>query len=184
MNGFTKQNQQVGNTFLQIFPILFREILPVTALVTALAACHNAAVEASSTRNPVVAPAGTVLRVRLNETLETGRSRPGDRFSGALDSAVISGSTEVLPKGTIVEGYVVAAKEPGRYDNRAVLAVKLENFLIGQNRHAVQANVVSRIAGSEDGAAVSNGIARAEIPHVTLAAGSIVGFTLVGSLSN
>jgi len=72
-------------------------------------------------------------------------------------------------------------KEPGRYDSRAVLAVKLENFLAAGNRYPIQANVVTRIAGNEE--AIANGNVRAEIPRVTLAAGSIVGFTLVGNLS-
>jgi len=181
VNGFAKQNQRVEGGFPQIFPILFQKILPVTLTVAALTSCQSTAVEASSTRNPVVAPAGTVLRVRLNQTLETGRSRPGDRFSGVLDSAVICASSVVLPKGTLVEGYVVAVKEPGRYDSRAVLAVKLENFLAAGNRYPIQANVVTRIAGNEE--AIANGNVRAEIPRVTLAAGSIVGFTLVGNLS-
>jgi len=182
VNGLMQQNQRVAGRILQIFPVLFQKILPVTVVVTALAGCQNDAVEANSARNPVVAPAGTVLRVRLNDTLESGRSRPGDRFSGMLDSAVVSGSTEVLPKGTLVEGYVVASKEPGRYDNRAVLAVKLENFQVAGNRYPIQANVVTRVEGNEE--AVTSGSRRAEIPHVTLAAGSIIGFTLVGSFGN
>lgn len=83
-----------------------------------------------------------------------------------------------------MEGYVVASKEPGRYDNRAVLAVKLENFRNGEERNPIQANVVTRIAEPAAAVAVANGPERATVPRVTLAAGSIVGFTLVGSLSN
>src|SRR6266404_7181708 len=103
------------------FPISAEKILPAAlvlgtgalgcAILGFVSGCHTAtdSVEASTTRDPVVAPAGTVLRVRLAQTLDTGSSRPGDRFGGVLDTPVMSGSIEILPKGTPVEGHVVDA---------------------------------------------------------------------------
>lgn len=67
------------------FPIPVLEILPAAAMAAALSGClATTAVEASSTRDPVVAPAGTVLRVRLSQN---ARSRPGDRSNGIMDPA-------------------------------------------------------------------------------------------------
>jgi hypothetical protein len=82
------------------FPIPVLDILPAAVTAASLTGCQatTTTVEASSTRDPVVAPAGTVLRVRLSQTLETGRRRPGDRVSGLLDS----GSAVILPKRTMV----------------------------------------------------------------------------------
>jgi hypothetical protein len=165
---------------MKILPIPMFEILPVAVLATALSGCHaTTAVEASSTRNPVVAPAGSVLRVRLNESLETGRSRPGDRFSGVLDSALLADAGQVLPKGTSVEGRVLAAREPvgqtRQRTERAVLAVTLEDFKIGENRFPIAANVVTRTAP---------GAGPRGTRHVKLEADSIIGFTLTGIISN
>jgi len=70
---------------MKFFPIPFLEILPIAVAATALESRLGPAREVSTTRDPVVAPAGTVLRVRLNQALETGRSRPGDRSSGWVD---------------------------------------------------------------------------------------------------
>ena len=75
------------------FPIPVEKILPAAIILS------TASAEASTTRNPVVAPAGTVLRVRLDQALDTRRSRPGDRVSGILDS---QDCMQIVSKGTIV----------------------------------------------------------------------------------
>jgi hypothetical protein len=141
-------------------------------MATVLSGCRaTTAVEASSTRNPVVAPAGSVLRVRLNETLETGRSRPGDRFSGVLDSALVSGLAEILPKGTKVEGHVTVVQTPGSRGGRAALAITLDGFEADGEQFPILANVVKRTAPEP-------------VRHVEIDANSIIGFTLTGSLKN
>src|SRR5262249_50771125 len=47
-------------------------------------------------------PVDTVLRVRLDDTLGSDRSRPGDRFTATVEDPA-------LPKGTIVRGVVIGA---------------------------------------------------------------------------
>jgi hypothetical protein len=47
-------------------------------------------------------PADTVLRIRLNNTIGSDRSRPGDRFMATVDDTS-------LPRGTRVQGVVVGA---------------------------------------------------------------------------
>jgi hypothetical protein len=160
---------------LQSFPIAILKILPMALTAAGLTGCHSAtAVEASTTRNPVVAPAGTVLRVRLNQTLETGRSRPGDRFSGVLDTAVLCGQQEILPKGTPVEGRVVTAAGASRGAAEAVLAVTIDSFEMNGRRFPVSANVVTR--------RMAEGAPR-EGSRLSVAANSIVGFTLTDVLT-
>jgi hypothetical protein len=161
---------------MKILPIPMLEILPVAVMAAVLSGCHSTiSVEASSTRNPVVAPAGSVLRVRLNETLESGRSRPGDRFSGVLDSALLCGSSQVLPKGTAVEGRVVAAQDLEKSGHkgigRSVLSVRLSGFEADGMWYPIEANTVTRTAMEP---------AR----RVVMEADSIIGFTLTGILSN
>lgn len=123
------------------FPISLQKILPAAIIAGVLTGCHSAtSVEASTDRDPVVAPAGTVLRVRLNRALSTERSRPGDRFDGVLDSAVSSDVKEILPKGTKVEGHVVATREPGQ----SVLSVTLDWFECNGERRPLLTTVVTR----------------------------------------
>ena len=172
---------------MKIFPIPVLEILPVAVMAAALCGCQaTTAVEASSTRDPVVAPAGTVLRVRLSQTLETGRSRPGDRFSGVLDSALLSGSVVILPKGTMVEGRVVSARRAGRHDGGALLAVKLESYQAGGKWRPVSTNTIGKTGelGVADAVSETAGWIGASDVDVTMPADSIIGFTLTGILSS
>jgi len=117
------------------FRSVTQKILPVAVVLAGLAGCQRApvAAEASSkqnlTRVPVVAPAGSVLRVRLDQALDTKRSRPGDRFTGVLDSPLVANRQEVLPKGTIVEGHVLNARASGRLKGRAVLSLTLDSCI-------------------------------------------------------
>ena len=151
------------------------------AMVTGvLSGCHAStpAVEASTTRVPVVAPAGTVLRVRLNQTLDSGRSRPGDRFTGVLDSPVMVGTMELLPKGTVVIGHVLCARRPGKDEQNALLEVTLDSYKRGGRQFALTTSPVARTAhiGSNRGRNWNH--ARISVP-----AESVMGFTLTSTLA-
>jgi hypothetical protein len=82
---------------MKIFPIPVPNILPVAVTAATLDVRQSTAVAASTTRYPVVAPAGTVLRVWLHQTPENGPSQPGDRFSLVLSLAFDLGSAGILP---------------------------------------------------------------------------------------
>ena len=165
------------------FPIPIKKILPAVFLVGVSIAIFNhfhssiAPVEASTTRNPVVAPAGTVLRVRMNQALDAGHSRPGDRFEGVLDAPVMVGTVEVLPKGTPVTGHVIAAGRlgtgrlgTGQFGNGFELALILDSCELPGRQISIVTSAVVRagVRGEE---------------RVSVAAESIMGFTLMSTLT-
>ena len=132
-----KKNQGVGDGNREDFPVFPRKILLVPVIGTMLLGCQQASVSANSksinNSSPppapvsLVAPAGSVLRVRLDQALDTSRSRSGDRFSGELDSPVFANGRQVLAKGTIVHGHVVNAHPSGRFKGRAILSLTLDS---------------------------------------------------------
>ncbi|MBI1792474.1 MAG: hypothetical protein HYR60_33545 [Acidobacteria bacterium] len=93
-------------------------------------------------------PAGTVLRVRLQQSLDTSRNRMGDSFSATLDSPVVLNTKTVLPKGTVFQGRLVEADSSGRLKGRAHLAVTLESFDLYGVRHRIATGAVRRAGGS------------------------------------
>jgi hypothetical protein len=177
---------------MKIFPIPIQKILPaalVGGILIAGLGTHRSSVspvEASTVRNPVVAPAGTVLRVRMNQALDAGASRPGDRFEGVLDVPVMAGTVEILPKGTPVFGHVVAAgrSESGSVD-RVVLALTLDSCELPGREIALATSPVTRASGGRRIALRGSGwkLAREGEQNVSVAAESIMGFTLTGALS-
>jgi len=93
-------------------------------------------------------PATTRIRVRLAETLDTKRCRPGQRFSAYLDEPIVSGDRVVVPKGTVFEGHVIEAKQSGRLKGRAYLGVTLDAFKMRGARYAVVTAPDFRASGS------------------------------------
>ena len=181
MNGGRQQNQILkGGTWKSLLFSLGK-ILPAAFLVGVLSGCQTSTVSAEgSHREPVVAPAGTVLRVRLDQTLASGRSRPGDRFIGTLDSPVTAGEKVIFPKGAIVEGHVSQMRSGSRAVGQAAeLALALDSCERGGAALAVDADTVTRIGaphlntGNNQEDATSRGF-----EPVSLPADSIVGFTL------
>jgi hypothetical protein len=73
-----------------------------------------------------VLPADTVLRVRLDDTLGSDRSRPGDPFTATVDDPA-------LPAGTIVRGVVIGAR-PADRDTPGRLGVDFQTLELPDGR--------------------------------------------------
>jgi transcriptional antiterminator Rof (Rho-off) len=78
----------------------------------------------------MVAPAGTVLHLRLDEALDTSRNFAGDHFAASLSQPVILHGETVIPRGTTFRGHVVDAKPSGRLRGRGQLGIKLDSFVL------------------------------------------------------
>ena len=60
-------------------------------------------------------PANTVIRVRMNEEINSGNARIGDRFSTTVTEPVYTaGGLEVIPVGSRVWGRVTSVRKAGR----------------------------------------------------------------------
>src|ERR1700675_383902 len=57
---------------------------------------------------PIVVPAGTVITVRLGETLSSKASEAGQTFSGSVAEPVEADGRTVIPMGATATGTVVA----------------------------------------------------------------------------
>ena len=71
---------------------------------------------------------GTVVHVRLLDTLDTKRNRAGDRFTATLDEPLVSRDRVIVPKGTPFKGHIVQARQSGRFKGRAAMALSLDSF--------------------------------------------------------
>ncbi|HEX3879223.1 MAG TPA: hypothetical protein VHW24_19705 [Bryobacteraceae bacterium] len=73
-------------------------------------------------------PAGTRLRVRLDQSLGTKRDRSGERFYASLAAPVVVHGRTILPVGTRFIGHLTQSKPSGRLKGRAVIAVRLDRL--------------------------------------------------------
>jgi hypothetical protein len=69
--------------------------------------------------------AGTLLSVRLAETLSTDKVKAGDAFTATLDRPLVVDGLVIAERGTRLEGRVVEAQEAGRVQGVSRLSIHL-----------------------------------------------------------
>jgi hypothetical protein len=82
----------------------------------------------SPVERSIVVPSGTAIQVRLNSSLDTSRSRPGERFTAVLATPIVVEGRTVVPAGANVEGVVRSSASSGRFKGRAYLSLALNSI--------------------------------------------------------
>ncbi|HVQ65827.1 MAG TPA: hypothetical protein VMT78_14905, partial [Terriglobia bacterium] len=80
---------------------------------------------------PLIIPAGTSLSVTLSTSLDSGKNKAGDTFTGNLAEAVIVDGKTALEKGTAMEGKVVSAEGAGKVKGVGKLSLTLTGATTG-----------------------------------------------------
>jgi hypothetical protein len=133
-----------------VIVLKIRETRPL-ALATALALGVTGSALAqgySRTADSDALPAGTVLKVRLDDRLNSSQARPGQRFSATVRPAEDNSG---LPEGTRVEGVVRTAQQASK-DKPGVLDVDFttlefpngRNYAINGSLSSLDAKSVTR----------------------------------------
>jgi hypothetical protein len=94
----------------------------------------------------ITVPAGSSIRVRLHESLDTKRNRVGDRLTATLDVPLVSGDRVVVPQGTVFNGVIVRSKDSGRWKGRAVMALRLDSFVLNGQAYTVDSSSTARVS--------------------------------------
>jgi hypothetical protein len=92
----------------------------------------------------ITIPAGTPLRVRLDEDLGSKISQPGETFTATVaDDVVVNGQT-VIPRHAEVEGEVIDAKPLGHFKGGALLELRLERVKTRWGSYPVNTSTIAR----------------------------------------
>lgn len=89
-------------------------------------------------------PAGTTLDVRLEQTIDTNRNRPGDRFQATLASPLVVNGQAVIPRGTRFAGHLIESRPSGRLKGHAELSLSLDSFDLNGRRYDIKTAHVAR----------------------------------------
>ncbi|HEY0759688.1 MAG TPA: hypothetical protein VGD59_10580 [Acidisarcina sp.] len=100
---------------------------------------------AQSEPRALVIPAGTALRVRLDQTLSSRQNQPGDSFSATVEAPVIVRGETIIKRGSTASGTVVDAKALGRIKGGAVLEIRLDRVRAGGRSYEVATSTVERV---------------------------------------
>lgn len=73
----------------------------------------------------VTIPAGTLLTVRLSESLSSAKNQAGDSFTASLDQPLVVDGFVIAERGSRLEGRILEAEQAGRVRGVASLAIHL-----------------------------------------------------------
>jgi len=115
----------------------------VNKSVTSEASAEPSSGKESSVPKPVTLPEGTVLTVRLNESLSSKSNHAGDKFTATIEEPVKVGGKIVIPKGSSVSGTVTDAKARGKLKGSATLRLVLDSVSVKDRNYVIQTTAVA-----------------------------------------
>jgi hypothetical protein len=89
-------------------------------------------------------PAGTRLRVRLDQDLGSKISRPGDSFSATVAEDVVVNGQTVIARDSRADGTVIDAKALGHIKGGAYLSVRLDRVHTQWGSYPVETSSIDR----------------------------------------
>jgi len=100
----------------------------ISSLSTLLLACGAASAAVPNSAPPTLTlPAGTGISVRLGQSLDTKRDKPGSGFVAHVATAVTRDGEVLLRRGAPCRGHVVESKASGRLKGRAGMRLALDS---------------------------------------------------------
>lgn len=93
---------------------------------------------------PEVVPAGKAITVRLNQTVGSKASNPGDSFTATVAEPVTGEDGKILiPKGSEASGTVADAKSLGHFKGGALLSINLTSVTIDGKKYRIETAAVT-----------------------------------------
>ncbi|HEX4485535.1 MAG TPA: BON domain-containing protein [Terriglobales bacterium] len=96
----------------------------------------------------VTIQSGTVMAVRLVDTIDTTTAQPGQTFHATLDSPLSVDGEVAIPSGYDVEGHVVDVKSAGKFAGQSILKLQLDRISVGSKYYTISTDQYSRQGSS------------------------------------
>jgi hypothetical protein len=97
----------------------------------------------------VTIPSGALIRVRVNQPLDSGRAQPGQRFDGIVVNDVVADGAVAIPRGAAVEGTVVDAQPSGALKGRGELSLQLTSVTLGGRAYPISSEIWAHNGGDK-----------------------------------
>lgn len=111
-------------------------------------------------------PAGTVVTIRLIDSIDSSRNQPGQEFDATVDMPVASGDKVVIPKDSSAKVRLIQAKTSGKMTGSAELQLELASITVNGTPYEVRSGYYEqhgssrgkRTAAATGGGAVLGGL--------------------------
>jgi hypothetical protein len=112
---------------------------------------------------PVTIPAGTLLQIRVSETLDVSKLQDGAPFQATAASDVFEGNVLAIPRGAVLQGTVVQAKNPGALGGSGELQLQITSINLGGKVYPVASDIWSSKGPNKAGYTASNTVGGAVV---------------------
>jgi len=106
----------------------------------------------------VVVPSGTMIRVRVNQALDSKHTVPGTVFDGVVITDIVAGNAVAIPRGATVQGRVVDARNAGALKGKGELALQLTQVTLGGQTYPVVSDAWTHQGADKTGQTVGNAV--------------------------
>jgi hypothetical protein len=89
----------------------------------------------------VTIPSGALVRIRINQTLDSAKAKPGQHFDGIVVNDVAAEGAIAIPRGAAVQGVVVDAKKSGAVSGRGEISLQLTQVMLGGKSYPIVSDV-------------------------------------------
>jgi hypothetical protein len=89
-------------------------------------------------------PAGTVLSIRMNQTINVKHATAGQPFSGSIVNPIVVDGNTVIPSGSTAEGMVVQAHKRGHFKGASVLQLTLTGLNVNGQHYRIDTSSITR----------------------------------------
>jgi hypothetical protein len=92
----------------------------------------------------ITVPYGTVLAVRLTESVNSDLNHPGDTFRASLASPIRVGDRVVVPAEAAIQGKIVDVRNAGRFNGRSALVIKVTRLAYNGRTYELRSSQYSK----------------------------------------
>ncbi|GAC1363331.1 MAG: hypothetical protein NVSMB3_11780 [Acidobacteriaceae bacterium] len=107
---------------------------------------------------PVTVPSGSMLRVRINEGLDSRHAQVGSVFDAVVLSDVVADGFVAIPRGATVQGVVVQSEKAGTLKGRGELALQLTQVTLGGRTYPIVSDIWSDHGGDKTARTVNSAL--------------------------
>jgi hypothetical protein len=112
---------------------------------------------------PVTIRPGTLLTIRTSEPLDSRRLKGGENFQATVAQDLFAGQYLVVPRGAVVQGYVVGVKKPGALRGDAGFALQITSLTLGGQSYPVVTDTFATDTRGKGGYTTANTVGGAAI---------------------
>jgi BON domain len=97
----------------------------------------------------VTVPSGALVRMRINQSLDSSRTQPGAKFDGVVVNDVVADGAVAIPRGATIQGTVVDVQKSGALKGRGQLSLQLAQVTLAGKSYPLVSDVWTHNGGNK-----------------------------------